>query len=213
MIKENKCFIVEYDKNIDYIDDLICVLEKETHRILNFFEIPSLSKKKKIIIWNNRAEYQLYLERYVPKYYDWMIADTYDGNINMLSMNECKKTSSHSDITMKSFLQNIVHEFVHSCQQEINPDSTNVGWFWEALATNLENSFDYVIGIQYNKEELMYKFDELSYNYDTVYTIGKFMLERIPHNQILEYVKNPQKLINDTDDIIANAKQWYNQKY
>ena len=213
MTKEYQYFIVEYDKNIDYIDDLTFTLEKEMQRILNFFEISRLSEKKKIKIWDNREEYQLYLEQYVPQYYDWMIADTYDGNINMLSMEECKKTKTHSDITMELFLQNIIHEFVHSCQQEINNDATNVEWFWEALATNLGNPFDHVTSIQYSKKELMYNFDSLSYNYSTAYTIGKFMLEKIPHAQILEYVKNPQRLIGDTDSIIASAKQWFNEKY
>lgn len=213
MIKENENFIVEFDENINYIDDLISILEKEMQRILNFFGITRLDKKKKIKIWNNRAEYQLYLEQYVSQYYDWMIADTHDGNINMLSIEECKKTKSHSDITMQFFLQSIVHEFVHSCQQEINSDATNVEWFWEALATNLGNPFDHVTSIQYNKEELMYKFDSLSYNYNTAYTIGKFMIEKIPHNQILEYVRSPQKLINDTDKIIDSARQWFNEKY
>ena len=210
MTKEYQYFIVEYDKNIDYIDDLTFTLEKEMQRILNFFEISRLSEKKKIKIWDNREAYQLYLEQYVPQYYDWMIADTYDGNINMLSIEGCKKTKTHSDITMELFLQNIIHEFVHSCQQEINNDATNVEWFWEALATNLGNPFDHVTSIQYSKKELMYNFDSLSYNYSTAYTIGKFILEKIPHAQILEYVKNPQRLIGDTDSIIASAKQWFN---
>ena len=213
MIKENENFIVECDENVDYIDDLVSTLEKEMQRILSFFEIPNLKEKKTIKIWNSREKYQAYLEQYVAKYYDWMIADTHDGHINMLSVDECKKTKSHEDITMSSFLQNIIHEFVHSCQQEINSNATNVEWFWEALATNLGNPFDHVTSIQYSKEELMYQFASLPYSYTTAYTIGKYMLEKISHNQILEYVKNPQKLIDDTDNIIANAKKWFNERY
>ena len=52
-----------------------------------------------------------------------MNADTFDGNINLLSIEECRKTKAHSDITLEEFLENIIHEFVHACQQEINPDS------------------------------------------------------------------------------------------
>ena len=213
MIRENDYFIIECDENITYIDDLVSTLEKEMFRILKFFGLKKLSKKKKIKIWNKRAEYQLYLEKYVPKYYDWMIADTHDGNINMLAIDECRKTKSHSDITMKSFLQSIVHEFVHSCQQEINSDATNVEWFWEALATNLGNPFDHVTSILYDKNELMYNFVSLTYNYNVSYTIGKFMLENYSHAKILEYVESPQKLINDTNDIIDGARKWFNKKY
>lgn len=43
-----------------------------------------------------------------------MNADTFDGNINLLSIEECRKTREHSDITLEEFLENIIHEFVHS---------------------------------------------------------------------------------------------------
>lgn len=213
LYRETNDFIIEYDENINYISELMSALEGEMQRILLFFRIPKLNKKKKIKIWNSRAEYQKYLEQYVSKYYDWMIADTYNGNINMLSIDECRKTKNHADITIKCFQKNIAHEFVHTCQQEINPDATNVAWFWEALATNLGNPFDHVTSIQYSKNDLMYKFNSLPYNYNTSYTIGKFMLENYSHDQILEYVKNRQKLIKDTDNIIMQAKQWFNEKY
>ena len=39
MRKETKEFIIEYDKDIDYIADLIKKLEQEVDRILNFFEL------------------------------------------------------------------------------------------------------------------------------------------------------------------------------
>ena len=57
MRKETKEFIIGYDKDIDYIDDLIKKLEQEEDRILNFFELKNLKEKKKIKIWTNREEY------------------------------------------------------------------------------------------------------------------------------------------------------------
>ena len=114
MRKETKEFIIEYDKDIDYIADLIKKLEQEVDRILNFFELKNLKKKKKIKIWTSRKAYQTHLEKYVPKYYEWMNADTFDGNINLLSIEEYRKTREHSDITLEEFLENIIHECVHS---------------------------------------------------------------------------------------------------
>lgn len=212
MLKETENFIIEYD-DIVYIDKIVEKLEKEMRRILDFFELNNLSKKKKVKIWNNILEYQKHLEKYVPKYYEWMIADTYDGNINVLSIEQCKKTKSHFDIELEKFLKNIIHEFVHSCQQEINSNSKNVEWFWEALATNLGNPFDHVTSIQCAKEDLMNDFNSLFNNYNTAYTIGKYMIEKLSHNKILEYVKNREKLINDTDEIIIGAKKWFNENY
>lgn len=48
MRKETKEFIIGYDKDIDYIDDLIKKLEQEEDRILNFFELKNLKEKRKL---------------------------------------------------------------------------------------------------------------------------------------------------------------------
>ena len=39
------------------------------------------------------------------------------------------------------------------------------------------------------------------------------MLENIPHDKILYYVKNPDILYQDADMIIENAKKWFNENY
>ena len=54
MRKDIKDFIIEYDKDIDYIDDLIKKIEQEADGILNFFELKNLKDKKKIKIWTSR---------------------------------------------------------------------------------------------------------------------------------------------------------------
>ena len=206
MRKETKEFIIGYDKDIDYIDDLIKKLEQEEDRILNFFELKNLKEKKKIKIWTNREEYQTHLEEYVPKYYDWMNADTFDGNINLLSIEECRKTKAHSDITLEEFLENIIHEFVHSCQQEINPDSKNVEWFWEALATNLGNPFNNTIDLQFNEEQLINDFNSVPNNYEIAFTIGKYLLKNYSHKEIMQYIKEPEILRQDAKKIFNEVK-------
>ena len=49
MRKETKEFIIGYDKDIDYIDDLIKKLEQEEDRILNFFELKNLKEKRYVL--------------------------------------------------------------------------------------------------------------------------------------------------------------------
>ena len=210
MRKETKEFIIEYDKDIDYIADLIKKLEQEVDRILNFFELKNLKKKKKIKIWTSRKAYQTHLEKYVPKYYEWMNADTFDGNINLLSIEEYRKTREHSDITLEEFLENIIHEFVHSCQQEINPDSKNVEWFWGALATNLGNPFDYTIDLKFNEDQLINDFNSVPNNYEIAFTIGKYLLENYSHEDIMRYVRNPEILRKDARNIFNEVKDRVN---
>ena len=210
MRKETKEFIIEYDKDIDYIADLIKKLEQEVDRILNFFELKNLKKKKKIKIWTSRKAYQTHLEKYVPRYYEWMNADTFDGNINLLSIEEYRKTREHSDITLEEFLENIIHEFVHSCQQEINPDSKNVEWFWETLATNLGNPFDYTIDLKFNEDQLINDFNSVPNNYEIAFTIGKYLLENYSHEDIMRYVRNPEILWKDARNIFNEVKDRVN---
>ena len=43
-------FVIECDKEIDYIQEVISVLENNTKSILEFFKLKNLSAKKKVII-------------------------------------------------------------------------------------------------------------------------------------------------------------------
>lgn len=51
-------FVIECDKNIDYIQEVISILENNTKSILEFFKLKNLSKKKRVIIWVDREEYK-----------------------------------------------------------------------------------------------------------------------------------------------------------
>ena len=206
-------FMVECDKKLDYIDELEEKLKQESSRILSFFELDGLKQQKKIKIWTDREKYRRYLEQYVDKYYEWMDGDTHDGNINMLSIEECRKTKSHQDMALEEMLEVITHEFVHTCQQEINPDAENVEWFWEALATNLANPFDCVASMQCEDDELIYHLNDVPYSYQICFTIGKFILESYSHEKIMDYVRNPDKLRKDAKTIFKEEREWFHKKY
>ena len=139
-----------------------------------------------------------------------MCADTNDGNINLLSLEAAHKTNEHKDMTISELESTILHEFVHICQQdsEIESSDKEVVWFWEALATNLGNpeSFDRVM-IEATNEEID-DFNNLNNNYPIAYTIGNYMLENISHEEILDYIRYSKKLLNDSDVILDNAREW-----
>ena len=104
----------------------------------------------------------------------------------------------------------ILHEFVHICQQEseIEHIDDDIVWFWEALATNLGNPEKFSkIKIEATNKEIN-NFDSLPYNYPIAYTIGNYILEHYTHKEILEYVKYPTKLLNDSDDILNSAREY-----
>lgn len=116
-------------------------------------------------------------------------------------------------MTEEEFERNIIHEFVHICEQEYHQSAEHCAWFWEALALNLGDPFDHVVPNSFTSEELMDQFYGLNDAYLVAYTLGKFMLENYSKDRILNYVKDSELLIHDTDQIIEDAKDWFNQTY
>lgn len=207
MKKQTRNYLIEYDENNKYIEEVCNYLDDKIDSILSFFELINLKEKRKIVIWNNLDEYKNHIEQFYP-YQDYMRADTNDGNINLLSLEAARKTKEHSTTTIDELKKVISHEFVHICQQdsEIEHIDSDIVWFWEGLATNLGNPEDFhKIEITVDDDEIQ-EFNSLENNYSIAYTIGNYMLENYSHEQILEYVRYPKKLQFDSSKILEEAK-------
>src|SRR5690606_5871316 len=111
------------------------------------------------------------MSKYIDDYQEWMIGDTYDGNINMLSLENCKKTKTHKEMTLTEYIKVVIHELVHICQQEVNPNAYGCEWFWEALATNLSEQTLFETIVDCKKEQLMFDYLNLQNGYPISYTI------------------------------------------
>lgn len=202
-----------YERDVFYIEntgdeDISKFLDvKELENIMQFFHINKLRNKKILKIWSNIDCYMEHLIPYVGQYKDWMVADTYDGNINLVSFDLYHKANPQYN-NPDSYKKLIIHEFVHICQQEINPNASGVSWFWEALATNMSNQAYPLSQIFCTRDELMFHFQELSNGYAISYTIGRYLLNYLSSSKVLEYVKKPELLISDTDAIIKNVNAW-----
>lgn len=211
MVIEKKNFIVSYDENTSYIPEVVNYLELKTDAIMKFFELDSLSSKIKIIIYDDLELYKKHIEQFY-EYHDYMCADTNDGNINILSIEEARKTKEHAYMTVDNLKSTIVHEFVHICQQQKEEEHIegDIVWFWEGLATNLGNPEAFSkVRINASNEEIE-EFISLSQNYPIAFTIGKYMLSNYSHKDILEYIKYPAKLFKDSEDILNAAREWSN---
>lgn len=212
MILEKKSFIITYDENLSYIPEVVDYLESRINDIMSFFNLVSLSSKRKIVIYNDLELYKKHIEQFY-EYRDYMCADTNDGNINLLSLEEAHKTKEHKDMTLDNLKSTILHEFVHICEQESEVEHLDhdIVWFWEALATNLGNPEAFSkVKIKATNEEID-DFNSLPQNYPVAFTIGNYMLENYNHNDILEYVKYPSKLLEDSKKILDEARKWSNQ--
>lgn len=206
---ENDKFIIHYNaEDQTYIDQIIDTLSSEMKLIMDFFQIPLLKEKKVIVFWNNRLKYAKYLKPYVGQYQDWMIADTFNSKINIVSFHLYKNGECHKNCSLNDYMKVIVHEFVHICQQEINPTCNDVIWFWEGLATNLSKQTYTLVDFPYTSYDIMYNYNTILDFYSVSYTLGRYLLDNCTRTQILMYVKQPNKLRDDTEKIVSDTKNW-----
>ena len=213
MILKRDGYLVEYDDELTYVPEVVNYLESNITSVLDFFELDKLGKELKIVFYNDLELYKEHIRKY-HDYYDYMCADTNDGNLNILSLEEAHKTKEHADMDLEDMKDTMKHEFVHLCQQATQVEQVDfeVYWFWEALATNLGNPEHFkIIPITASKEDINV-FTGIKNNYSTAFTIGNYMLENYSHEQILDYVKYPTKLAKDKDEILDSAINWSNNK-
>ncbi len=213
MVIEKENYTISYDDNLSYMIEVIDYLDLKMLEIMSFFELRSLKYKRKIIIYHDLELYKKHIEQF-HEYRDYMCADTNDGNINLLSLEEAHKTKTHVDMSIEELKSTIVHEFVHICHQdsEIENNGKSINWFWEALATNLGNpDNNRMIEITASNDEIE-QFRSLPHNYSVAFTIGKYLLENYSHENILEYIRYPKKLKQDANNILNEARIWSKKK-
>ena len=212
MKKEINNFIISSNKEISYIEEIIEYLDDCSNYILKFFGLEEIPNKVNVVIWDDIDKYREHIEKYY-EYKSYMIADTNDGNINLLDVDVARKYTEHINLDIKRLKTTICHEFIHICQQHLEVEhlDEDIYWFWEALATNLGNPDNFnVINLDISPKELQ-DFNNVKNNYNIAFTIGKYMLSNIPHDTLIEYIKYPSKLKLDESKIISNAIIWSNQ--
>lgn len=215
---EREQFILFCDRKCEEACVRLCFrLEQRMEEIMQFFKIDKLEKKVRIYVSSKREVFREHVveiaEQYEGvEYQDWMIADTYDGDINLLSLRACKGSQAHSNMCGDDYDRVIVHEFVHICQgqcfhREV-PREKFCGWFWEALATNLAGQLYPLCTLESSAEQLLIEFPNLPNPYGQAFWIGKYMLMHMGQEKVLEYVYEPEKLAEDMEEILDEVRLW-----
>ena len=210
-IYENDFLILFYKKDDTNLKNIIEIINERIKEIADFFRISKIENKIIVKLYYSQEEFKEYLVPYLDdgKYYDWMIASTDDGNINILSLNNCLKIKEHADITEEEYIDIIIHEFVHKFHQIVKGDNeTENAWFHEALATNLSNQDFNIIPITCTLDELKKDYNSVANQYDISYTIGKYLLENYSHKFILSMCKDERILERYSSKIFEEAKEY-----
>lgn len=195
------------DNNSQAAQSLMSILSSQSRRIVDFFKLSPAEVKAEVIIYSSAEKYSAHVSRCGQQYFDWMIADTFDGKINIVSIDICRMTEQHRNMSEEEYSKLIIHEFVHLCQQAVNADCSGCIWFWEALATNLSGQKIEAPHKLCTKEELTDHYTRLPEAYSISYFLGQYMLKNMTYEQIYEYIKNPGLLRRDAEDILKAAEK------
>ncbi len=202
------CFEIRCSRDSEeLVGEISGTLLENMEKLMGFFQLEKLEKKISVVIYPDIDAYAAHVKECGQEYYEWMVADTFDGGINVLTLEACRSSRSHARMDREEYARLIVHEFVHICQQQVEPNCYGCIWFWEALATNLAGQIMPPVEISCSREELMFHYQELPASYAISYRLGKYMLDHLPYEQIYNYIRKPAALWEDTEKILEAVKQ------
>lgn len=126
------------------------------------------------------------------------------GNlVEILTLNERKKIEIHKNSTEETIIMTFDHELVHIFHAFYKGNNKS-SWFAEGLAINL-GSPRYELGlIDCTVDDLINRRGKSRHYFAMV----KYMLENMSHEKILEYAKNDDLVIKDTEEIYTLANEW-----
>lgn len=204
MIYENEFFIIHYtESDIEYIEEAIKRLNSKYIEYMEFFGVGKLPEKVKFVIYDDLGVFR---EKMISSYghvNETTVGHAKGNLVEILTLNERKKIEIHKNSTEETIIMTFAHELLHIFHTFYKGNNKS-SWFAEGLAINL-GSPRYELGlIDCIVEDLINKKGKSRHYYAMV----KYMLENMPHEKILEYAKNDDLVIKDTEEIYNLANEW-----
>lgn len=220
---ENDFLIINFGEvDLDLAQAMVNKINEEKSRIFEFFGISKLSKKLQITLYDDfdvfvnmvndsferQAEWKKTrgIDAPAEKWNEYIVALGGGGEIKMLDMELCRTKSAHKNTNLNDFLEVTVHEFVHVCHDEIIKKSPLPNYLLEGIATQLSGQKYYQLDkIQCTAEEISGGFNNLKKSYHNAYTLMGYMLESLPHNELLEILSGEKE--PDLNKLILDANK------
>ncbi len=207
MRQELDNFIIDSDTNIPYFNEIVNHIINNESMLLTFFNLKGFSNKVKISLMSYEP-FKLFI---LNKYGDiapWTRGDSdYNTNtIRVLNIEDQLKYTSHKDADLEQLKDTILHEIVHSCQNEYHRDFRETIWFAEGLATNLSNQKYSLVSLEdCDFNELKNKFHYYKGGYAYAYTIVNYILNNYSKEEIDRLYSDPDYLRANNDKLFAEA--------
>ena len=206
MTYESDFFEIKYEaQNEELLHNITEPINENLLRIMNFFEIDKLDRIIQIKIYPTLENWKNFINS-IGEYQDYIVGCVVRGTIHVLAYDEYKKTNNHRNDTIEDFQKIIIHECVHFCHNQIFTGLYSEPFFvFEGLATYLAGqNYNTQINVDYSKEILFdsSKFMQMTNDpYSASQKIMRKLIEKVSHEQLLEYARKPQSLYDDWEKI------------
>lgn len=207
MIYESDFYSIEYDgKSKKLVQSINDALSQNFQRVLDFWGIEKLNNHVKIQIFSDLDDWIKFYENLSgTKYQDYVIGCANGSNIYVLAYDEYKKTQMHKNDSLEDFQKVMIHEFVHICHNQLWTNKYNYSFIMgEGLATYLAGQpYHHDAKIDFPKETLFSNdFFSISNDlYSVSQKIVRKLIEKVPHEKLIEYTLDYTKLYKDWDEL------------
>lgn len=204
MIYENEYFIIHYtESDIGYIEEAIERLNSKYIEYMEFFGVDKLPEKVKLVIYNDLEAFRQKMISSYGHVKETTVGHAQGNLVEILTLNERKKIELHKNSTEETIIMTFAHELLHIFHAFYKGNNRS-SWFAEGLAINL-GSPRYELGlIDCTAEDLINRRGKSRHFFAMV----KYMLENMSHEKILEYAKDDDLVIKDTEKIYNLANEW-----
>lgn len=204
MLFENEHFIIKYtESDVGYIDGAIERLNDKYEEYMEFFGVGELPKKVKFVLYNDLGTFR---EKMIASYghvKETTVGHAHGTLVEILTLKERKKIKIHKNSTKDTIIKTFAHELLHIFHTFYKGNNRN-SWFAEGLAINL-GSPRYELGlIDCTPNDLINRKGKSRHFFAMV----KYMLDNMPHENVLEYAKSDDLVIEHTEEIYNLANEW-----
>ncbi len=208
MIKHLKYMDIEYtDSDLEYIDFISKIIDENSEKIVNFFELDNYDEKTYVKLFSSLEEFKKYYKEVHGKEpRDWVCGFAINKNVYTLTLNEYRKTRTHENHNVNALIKLILHEFTHSVHMRRHSNIT-FRWISEGAATYLSGQYEDSNKINCTYEEIINYCAYSNYRFMFDYVLKKYgkeyILKLIDDEQLLE--QETKRLFEET----SNQKEMY----
>lgn len=186
---------------------VISYLRNNSDSIAGFFGLNSSGIEQTVIIYPTLEDFRAFLMNETSAYAGYVIGVAYKGAIHTTTLEECRKADGHQHMSQLDYMKIILHEYVHTCHMRVNNDMNKLSWFAEGLASRLSGQTNRDVEITCTLEELTGNFQSLENGYAVSLKIVNYMFDTYSYAQIMDFIKNPDRLRAETENILNGAKR------